>query len=504
MTATQSTILTEIADLDPARGEPLASPEQADETLRWVLAHDRAEPAADTAHPRFRRATLVSAAAAVVVGVFAATVLPGVISGAPTRAAATVPMLIYAEPEGTDARAELERLAEKARTSAPQDAMPGQYRYLREATEEWIFPEDYGLTGPPRRLTRGTERWIAPDRSVRELLTRNGLVDGGYQDYSRPLGAPLDVSGTPEEFLRRVARGRPTDEIISMLLSVYSATVSYHGQLPPAERATYLEALATTDVVSYGAVTDRAGRPGIAFGVTEHYEYIPPDPEMADKFPSTPDLDGSTDDFRIILDPETGELLGTEHITTGDDHRPLDTVTGHSTFLEDSYVDALPECGAIYCSLHEQDPWPMLGEPATDDPAALGIDLAPLDRKQAFTDLLHDAGPVADLSVDPASTRYVTSTEGRLYWVGLTHNPAADPPTEPQVCLILEVVDLADTAAACSAVERFTADGIELTYQGDRVLLVPDTHDLPGSGWARLSPNLYLKELGADHAEADR
>lgn len=505
MTVAERTILAEIANLDPARGEPLTSPDQADETLRWVLAHDRTEPdTAITHHPHRRRAALVGAAAAVVVGVFAATVLPGVISGAPTRAAATVPMLIYAEPEGVDARAALERLAVKARASAPEADGSGRYRYLREESEEWIFPEDYGQTGPPRRLSRGTERWIAPDGSLRELVTRNGMVDGGYQDWTRPAGPPLDVSGTPEEFLRRVARGEPIDQIGKSLLYAYDSTVGHHGQLPAAERAAYLEALATTDVVSYGAVTDRAGRPGIAFGVTEHYEYTPPDPEMADKFGSTPDLDGSTMDFRVILDPETGELLGTEHIETGNDHLPLDTVTGHTTFLEDTYVDALPECGAIYCSLHEVTPWPDLGGPGLAGP---GVDLALLDREQAVTDLLHAPGSVADLDVDPASTRYVTSTEGRLYRAGLAHvdDPAADPSTKDQVCLILEPVDPGDTrAAACGPVERFRADGIELTYQGDRVLLVPDTHDLPGPGWARLSPNLYLKESGADHAEADR
>jgi hypothetical protein len=70
MTANERTILTELADLDPTRDEPIASPEQADETLRWVLAHDRTEPVtvAAIAQPRRRRAVLAGAAAAVFVG----------------------------------------------------------------------------------------------------------------------------------------------------------------------------------------------------------------------------------------------------------------------------------------------------------------------------------------------------------------------------------------------------------------------------------------------------
>lgn len=76
MTATVRTILTELADLDPTRDEPLTSPEQADATLRWVLSHDSGALVAGIAPRRGRRVALVGVVAALLVGALAVGMWP--------------------------------------------------------------------------------------------------------------------------------------------------------------------------------------------------------------------------------------------------------------------------------------------------------------------------------------------------------------------------------------------------------------------------------------------
>ncbi|KAE8766041.1 hypothetical protein [Georgenia thermotolerans] len=355
----ERTVLAQLADLDPTRHEPLADREQVDATLAWVLAHDPVQPEPTGSRPHRRWVALAGAAAALVLGLAGAHVLPGLITGTgSTAAAATVPMLAYAQPEGTPARAELEQLADRVRDAADPPPPDGAYRYLRVVGETWAFvkrsPEG---SMEADALQLSMETWVAPDGSIRVLQKDDGIARYGYGDFAPgDFPPPADLSGTPDEIVRRLAAGAPKDEAAYAVLSAYVSSVGLYGAYPAAERSAFLDGLAALDVTSYGTVADRAGRTGLAFGAAHHVPYrphpVPDDPAAAEQMRrSSPpaDLDGHIDDVRVILDPVTGTLLAVEHIQSGVDYLPMDTVTGYTTFLEDTYVATMPECGHLGC-----------------------------------------------------------------------------------------------------------------------------------------------------------
>jgi hypothetical protein len=370
----ERTVLAQLAELDPTRHEPLAGQDQVDATLRWVLAQERAEPVAEIAHPRRRRAALASAAATLVLGLAGASILPGVLSGTGSTApaSATVPMLTYSEPAGTTGNAELTELADTVRSAAAAEPAPaaGPYRYIRHEGERWSFTLMPDGSMRPDATMIQTERWVAADGSARLLQTDDGRTPYGYDDFAPDQPEPpLDLTGSPQEIVRRLADGAPAEDAASAVLGAYVSTIGLYGQYTAEERAAFLDALATLDVTSYGLVEDRAGRTGIAFGTTRHVDdlrvthpELGPSPGREHEQPPL-DLDGHVEQIRVILDPDTGELLATESITAGTDYLPMETVTGYNLFLDDTYVDALPECGAIGCR--------------ADDPADPGVAATP-------------------------------------------------------------------------------------------------------------------------------
>ncbi|GAA1638536.1 hypothetical protein [Georgenia ruanii] len=365
MTA-EHTVLAQLADLDPTRHEPLAGPEQADATLSWVLAHDRAQPA-EVAPPRRRRVALVSAAAALVLGLAGASTLPGILSGNGTTApaAATVPMLTYSEPAGTTGNAELAELADKIRSAGLDQPPPatGPYRYLRHESERWSFTLMADGTMRQDAISSQLERWVAADGSGRQLQTDNGVARYGYYDFQpgEP-EPPLDLTGSAQEIVRRLVGDAPKDDAASTMLGAYVRTIGLYGQYTAEERAAFLDALATLDVTSYGVVEDRAGRVGVAFGTTHHVDDPRPfnpaqsGPAPVDQPPLDPD--GHTDETRVILAPDTGELLAVENITSGIDYLPAATVTGYTLHLDDTYVATMPG-----------EPTQTTGPPQTTAPA---------------------------------------------------------------------------------------------------------------------------------------
>jgi hypothetical protein len=132
--------------------------------------------------------------------------------------------------------------------------------------------------------------------------------------------------------VRRSAGEEPEERDGWELIEMYLGDVYRSGQFTAEDRAAFLDALATTDVTGYGVVTDRAGREGLAFGSAFRQH-------------------GLVDEHRIIIDPETGEVFGSEDILTG----PLspggrkETVKSYDVLLESGYTDALPDCGDIGC-----------------------------------------------------------------------------------------------------------------------------------------------------------
>ncbi|WP_152231628.1 hypothetical protein [Georgenia ruanii] len=134
-----------------------------------------------------------------------------------------------------------------------------------------------------------------------------------------------------------------------------------------------------------------------------------------------------------------------------------------------------------------------------EDLARAKVDLALLEREQAEEDRLPAPHDPDDFGVDPATTRLLTTTDiGNRYWVGLQPaNPAVPGREKDSVCFIVHVAAQPGMGAGCGPVETFGVRGIELGHDGQGALLVADTHDDPGAGWAQVEPNLYFKEPGA-------
>jgi len=326
-------LLHDLTEMDPARGLAALTPGEEEGLRRWVLAHDRvvADPV-PIRRPR-RRLALMGAAAAVALGVAVSGILPGVISGqGATAPAAAIPMLQYAVPEGVDAAAELERLAVHVRENATPDPTPGPYSYTHYRESTWSS-EDRG-DGVIERYPLETERWtwVAADGTSRTRQITDG-VPGTYKDWpAEGHGTRMDLSGTPEQVVRRITGAEPEDRDGWELIEQYLSDVKRYGQFSATERAAFFDALATTDVASYGEVTDRAGRKGVAFGSTfEH--------------------DNLIDEHRIIVDTDTGEILGSEDVITGlkDASGQDEVVKSYAVLLESGYADGLPECGDIGC-----------------------------------------------------------------------------------------------------------------------------------------------------------
>ncbi|PFG39930.1 hypothetical protein ATJ97_2450 [Georgenia soli] len=330
---TNDTVLRQLTELDPARDLAPPTPAQAAHLRARIPTHAEDLPAPAPLHRPRRRLALASAAAAVVLGVLSTAVLPGIISGTGTTAtAAAIPMLEYAVPAGVDAAAELEQLADHVRETAPPDPAPGPYTYTHYRESTWAS-EDRGdgvIERHPREVERWT--WVAADGTSRTLDKTDG-VTGTYQDWpAEGHGTAADLSGTPEQVVRRIAGAEPEERDGWELIGTYQSDVSRYGQFSAKDRAAFFEALATTDVTSYGNVTDRAGRKGIAFGSSFQH-------------------DGLVDEYRIIVDPDTGAVLGSEDVITGlkDASGEDEVVKSYLVILESGYADGLPECGDIGC-----------------------------------------------------------------------------------------------------------------------------------------------------------
>jgi len=332
-----------ISDLNPHPDEAL-DPQRvaiASATLERVLrsdARDAASPLAAVASAR-RRLYARRTGAAILAGVLtvggasvATGVTPsGINEGVRALTASTPAMLSYGQAAGSAAN-QLLVIADAAAQAAAH-LTPGAYTYVH--WQAWTMSggdNEADAIHPNERWA-----WLADDGTARTLVVYDGRT-GGYKDwptggYAQPstervtLGADAD---TAAQALAGVANA--ADATAHELLDQYTQLAATEGLgADPTDRAAFFSALAATDAVAYGEVTDRSGRTGVAFGGSWTH-------------------DGLRDEIRIIVDPTTGQLLAKENIV----HGPWilgspDTVVDYVTYLEATKTDELPACGDLGC-----------------------------------------------------------------------------------------------------------------------------------------------------------
>ncbi len=302
-----------MASSDPAAGE-LPLPGDAEAALVRILSNAAPEPAQVRPRPFPRRRPVVALVAAGAVSAVAAALLalPG---GSGSASAATpAPLAYHLTPEqaSTDASTQILEIARTARSAAEAPTTP-----LGLHWQEWslntrddhgnissrVVPYDYRILDSPagpvreRRSLGGSEK------------TRKDLFHPTLQDISTPQdGQAL------KHWLRRRTPG--VDEPLGASQAVHDLLVE--RALSAGQRAAVLELIASLPgIEATGTVTDRAGRPGIAYSATSRESGLPTR-------------------YTFIIDPATGSVLAQEATlteTAGMLNIPIPSVTGYTVYL---------------------------------------------------------------------------------------------------------------------------------------------------------------------------
>lgn len=344
-TAQIDATLARVAEMNPAPDTALLNEDER--AIAAANLHKITHQSAADAHSavgkfaRARRRALVRrvgvaglAGALTFGGATAATgVTPsGLATGIGALTATTPPMLSYVGADQSAADL-LESIAD-ATADDSASTSSDQYRYVH-----WQAWSMRGGDGEPDRIVP-VERWswLADDGTART----HGIEDGrseGYMDwpvggYAVPMTERVVLTDDADAAAKALTGATSAEAADAyQLLDRYTQLAQIEGLGADApERVGFLQALAASDVVAYGQVTDRAGRTGQAFGASwEH--------------------DGLRDEIRIVVDPATGQLLAKESII----HGPwilgsTSTVVDYVTYLENNRTPTLPECGDIGCT----------------------------------------------------------------------------------------------------------------------------------------------------------
>ena len=330
-----------VAQLDPVPGHRLpALDRRARADLDAVLATGPA-PVAVPAHPRARRLRLLPAPVAVALAAALALVLvvlwpsagpaSRVLGGGGQAFAATPPPLQYRPlPGAPSARTLLEQIA--ARTAAlPADTGTGRYAHL--VTDGWsLWTTVDGKRVTSEVVPQSGESWTAEDGSGRVVETteepgerprREDTRYGPGEQYADP--ALRSLSADDDELRRQLEVGHPVANGPAERLVAVEDTVRA-VPLQPAVRAALLRYLAATRGLSVtGAVTDRAGREGIAFSLDSDYSGLPTR-------------------YTVVVDPGDGRVLASEDTlttTAGQLDVPIPSVIGYEVHLSADYSDRL-------------------------------------------------------------------------------------------------------------------------------------------------------------------
>lgn len=294
----------------------------------------------------------VAVALASVLGLGAAAYATGVTLGSVSEGvkalnSADMGTVTYSDTHSGGASAVLEGIARNAAVSGDLgDTHRIVVSHSLESGDEWHSDD----TGPG---TVTQERWDwTLDGGVRRYRTVETSREGTNPD-ARPIDMYLEELPPdpnplyhPEKQLigRDVVLGDTPSDTVSTLLqdlpadsagapyAVVDAYVSHWSEgigLRATNRAAFARALATLDPVHHGAATDQLGRRGEAFGV--HWRSGDGDEE-----------------YRVVLDPDTGALLAAEQVL----HGPWilgsqDHVGWSRTMVSLETVDSVPACADI-------------------------------------------------------------------------------------------------------------------------------------------------------------
>lgn len=146
----------------------------------------------------------------------------------------------------------------------------GPYQYVR--TENYNLSTDQTTSGEllwvGERLT-SREVWTAADGSGRILLTRRSQPDWVLDAApAADMNRPVDATAAPDRLVAQLQRGSPgrsAGQWLTAVRQIWSRQV-----VPPALQEALLTIVAgMADVTLEGAVTDRAGRPGVAISAVD-------------------------------------------------------------------------------------------------------------------------------------------------------------------------------------------------------------------------------------------
>ncbi|GAA4424980.1 hypothetical protein GCM10023169_22180 [Georgenia halophila] len=339
MTTTDRTVLGRLADLDPSRVEGGTSPEEAETTLQWVLAHDRTEQPQATEVRFGRRKILVGVAAAAALAVLGSVTLPSVLGESAVPPAAAIPMLEYSQPDGAEAATNLQQLAEQLRDSSPAET--GRYffehrRYVGYSMHEVEVSEGYWEVDRLEPREDDSYSWFdTTDFSGGRLYVHDGEARGSVIPAGEAYGGHIEVPATPQALYDLVMRNNDQHQRYPghYLIDAYNLQANLLGH---EDRATFLEAIALADgVSSYGQVTDRKGRDGVAFG--------------ASRFGENEEGQSVEIETIMILHPTTGKVLETDTIYPNDLPGAPAVVEEYDLVVESRYTDTLPPCGNETC-----------------------------------------------------------------------------------------------------------------------------------------------------------
>ncbi|MGH3448783.1 MAG: CU044_5270 family protein [Nocardioidaceae bacterium] len=358
------TLTRQVARIDPCRSPTRLSPadaEHAGTTLSYILAQPQQSPrggaqerAATPVASGARRRGIVTLrwglSAAVVVALVAvvvvATGVGGVpLLGAPSRASAATPALLHYQ--GTSKTAE-QVLTEAAEATAKRPAPPpGRYAYMK--TEGW------GLTtsvdGPSHSssmvVPRVSEIWRADNGSGHGIDYQGKAVppgttpdpgaitgDGTVHNYG-PGGMRGDwklseLSADPVKLRHQLLAGDPSGNNPAIpdgaeLWVAVTQLLDTHQPSPKLQAALWRVLARLPHAHALGPVVDRAGRHGVGVAYSSDYGGLPTS-------------------YRLIIDPNTGRLLGDSEVLTKDAGKlnvPIPSVITYGAILAAGHVDQI-------------------------------------------------------------------------------------------------------------------------------------------------------------------
>jgi hypothetical protein len=328
----EATVEDKLARLNPVpKRQPAPHALKLDDRALHDLNKILASPLGLSATPRrtgFRWTWAAAVAAAVTIGITCA-VVSHLGDGAVAYAATPEP-LHYIPIAGTSSPTQL--LDDIASRVAQRPNDIGSSAVANVHVKEWnLGTRVEGRLVESSVVAKEVNKWVRTDgagRVVTSYSDANLTGAGSDQSFGPgqlglqwPLGS---LSSEPQPLKEQLAIGHPVENgPAERLMAIKDAYLEM--PLPPSTRAAVLRYLAATPGLRIdGEVSDRLGRPGLAFSVDSDFSGLPTR-------------------YTAILDQASGRLLDfEEELTTraGKLNVPVPSIIGYTVFLESKYVNS--------------------------------------------------------------------------------------------------------------------------------------------------------------------